>query len=188
MTEADFKPFSAAMGQLSVTLGKPLTAARISAYFDALDDVTLPRVLAAIDTARRIGDRFPTPGKLRQYAAAEAARASPVMPGLQPPPPVPDTVRAWLESHEIEMPLGTIEHPMLDSYRREAASCGQRPACQTGECVEQVPVPVVVEQYDPPRLDCRYRWCQHHATRCAQRAERRVQREQQPAWRQEQRA
>lgn len=185
MTEPDYKPFAAAMGKLSVTLGKAVTAARISAYFDALDDVTLPRVLSAIETAQRIGDRFPTPGKLRQYAAAEAAKSTPEMPGLQPPPPVPDDLLAWLNQHEIEMPLGTVEDPLLESYRREAASCGQRPACQTGECVEQVPVPFVAEAYTPPRLMCRYRWCQHHETRSAQRAERRVQREQQPAWRRE---
>lgn len=179
MTREDFPAFNRALAKLAVTLGKTLPTARIGAYFEALDDVSLPNVLAAIAIATKQAERFPTPGKLRHLAAAEAQKAPHAMPGLQPPPAVPDTYRGWLEAHGIEMPAGTVEDARMPSYYAEAKSCGRREACQTGECVEQVPVPYVAEMYSPPRLTARYRWCQHHAARCAQRAERRVQREQQ---------
>lgn len=178
MNREDFPAFNRALAKLAVTLGKTVPAARIAAYFDALSDVALPRVLAAVDLATKQADRFPTPGRLRQLAAAEAAKSPAPMPGLQAAPmDVPTDVLAWCKASGIDCTREDIP-ASFESYRHEAASCGRRESCQTGECVEQVPVPQWTYVYNPPRLIVKYRWCQHHDARCAQRAERRVQREQ----------
>lgn len=82
MTELDRKAFAEAMLVLSETFGEQLSALKTEGYFEALSDLTIHQVNAAVRHAMRNSRFFPRPVELRESVAgttedaAEAAWAA----------------------------------------------------------------------------------------------------------------
>lgn len=106
MERSDGMAFGQALAVLAEAFGEPMSKARSAAYFDALADLPLDDVRAAIRSALRDCTFFPKPVELRKYsgthvdagaayaALQKAKRASGAYFG---PPPLPDGMKLLVE-------------------------------------------------------------------------------------------
>ena len=72
MTDTDFGPFVARLTRLAEVLDASLTPGRIAGYVEALQDVALDDLVAAITVSARESPFFPKPSELREVLDGSA--------------------------------------------------------------------------------------------------------------------
>lgn len=70
MTPDDSAAFRTAMGRVCVVFGKEADEIRLGVYWDALRDLPIEAVIAALRVAEREAKWFPVPAVIREYAGA----------------------------------------------------------------------------------------------------------------------
>jgi len=119
MTDTDHTTFARALVVLAETLGEPLSELRGEGYWEALRDLPLGAVLAAMHEALRMSRFFPKPADLRGYVTGQ----------------IEDTVElAWTCLLEEIRRVGWVGTPVLPAVIRTAVDHiwgGWRECCET---------------------------------------------------------